>query len=538
VVPALLVSALAAPPCAAQTAAPAEERVALVIGNGAYRHVPPLTNPPNDARLVAETLKSLDFRLIGDVALLNGDRAAMEHAIRDFGKRLRGRAVGLFYYAGHGVQIEGENYLVPVAADVEDAADVKYELVNVGYVLDEMKNAGNRLNIVILDACRNNPFGGRGLRALTRGLAQMQAPEGTIISYATQPGATASDGSGKNSPFTRALTVAMVKPGLSVFETFNDVGLSVKAATGGQQQPWLASSPIEGTFQFRARAILPAPAALANAPVPAAAASTASSADDRTFWESVKDSNNVAELKAYLDRFPQGTFASLAALRIKQLRAAAGPAPATRHNTPGPNAAPMPGSAASGSTALAASATRSTDTAAEDRAYWETVRDSGNSADLDAYLQRFPHGAYVGDANARLEKLKAPAPAPAEPPPAEETPSPPTLHWGLAMFQRERTEAYRVSKAQYQPLPEGAAVAVYSSAAEVKGSFEVIATLAHANPCKFHRCNIKDAIEPLSAKAREVGANAIIIDDSQRHATSLMSTGITVQARAIRLAEK
>jgi uncharacterized caspase-like protein len=192
-VPALLVAALAAPPGACQTgAAPAEERVALVIGNGLYRHVPPLTNPPSDARLVAETLKSLDFRLIGDAALLNGDRAAMERAMRDFGKRLRGRSVGLFYYAGHGVQIEGENYLVPVAADVEDAADVKYELVNVGYVLDEMKNAGNRLNIVILDACRNNPFGGRGLRALTRGLAQMQAPEGTLISYATQPGNTAS----------------------------------------------------------------------------------------------------------------------------------------------------------------------------------------------------------------------------------------------------------------------------------------------------------------------------------------------------------
>jgi hypothetical protein len=106
------------------------------------------------------------------------------------------------------------------------------------------------------------------------------------------------------------------------------------------------------------------------------------------------------------------------------------------------------------------------------------------------------------------------------------------------MFQRERTEAYRVSKKQYQPLPAGAQVAVYSSTADVKGGFEVIATLAHANPCKFHRCNIKDAIEPLSEKAREVGANAIIIDDSQRVATSLMSTGITVQARAIRLAEK
>jgi uncharacterized caspase-like protein len=537
-VPALLVAALAAPPGASQTAAaPAEERVALVIGNGLYRHVPPLTNPPSDARLVAETLKSLDFRLIGDAALLNGDRAAMERAIRDFGKRLRGHSVGLFYYAGHGVQIEGENYLVPVAADVEDAADVKYELVNVGYVLDEMKNAGNRLNIVILDACRNNPFGGRGLRALTRGLAQMQAPEGTLISYATQPGNTASDGSGRNSPFTKALTVAMLKPGLSVFETFNDVGISVKTATGGQQQPWLASSPIEGTFQFRTRGLLPPPAQLASVPPGTSTTSGASAADDRAFWESVKDSNSIAELKAYLDRFPEGTFASLATLRIRQLKAAAGPAPVAHRATAAPGTIPPPVAAAGGSAASAANAARGPETAAEDRAYWETVRDSKNSADLEAYLQRFPRGAYVVDANSHLENLKAPPP-PAETTPAEEAPAPPSLHWGLAMFQRQRTEAYRVSKKQYGPLPEGAVVAVYSSAADVKGSFEVIATLAHANPCKFHRCNVKDAIEPLSEKAREVGANAIIIDDSQRVATSLMSTGITVQARAIRLAEK
>jgi uncharacterized caspase-like protein len=306
-----------------------ERRIALVIGNGGYRHVSPLANPPNDARLTANTLRSVGFQLIGDNALLNADRAAMERAIRDFGKRLRGGTVGLFYYAGHGVQMEGENYLVPVTADVEDAADVKYELISVEYVLDEMKNAGNRLNIVVLDACRNNPFGGRGLRALTRGLAVMQAPAGTIISYATQPGNTATDGTGENSPFTKALTTAMKKPGLSVFDTFNEVGLAVKAATDGQQQPWVANSPIEGSFQFRAALSAPTAAhpATAAGSAPSAAAGTAaagpSAAEDRAFWESVRDSKSSTELNAYLKQFPNGIYADLARARLASLKAAA-----------------------------------------------------------------------------------------------------------------------------------------------------------------------------------------------------------------------
>jgi uncharacterized caspase-like protein len=515
----LLLSASAAH--AAATAAPAaasEPRLALVIGNGGYHHVPPLTNPPNDARLTADTLRSLGFRLIGDAALVNADRAAMEHAIRDFGKRLRGGAVGLFYYAGHGVQIEGENYLVPVGADVEDAADVKYELVNVGYVLDEMKNAGNRLNIVILDACRNNPFGGRGLRALSRGLAQMQAPEGTIISYATQPGNTASDGDGKNSPFTKALTAAMMKPGIGVFDTFNTVGLTVKAATGGQQQPWLASSPIEGTFQFRAGSAVPVPAPpAAPAANAAAATASASSADERSYWESVRDSKNPSELEAYLKRFPQGMYADLAHTRLATLKAAAA-SNAAAHRS----AAPPAGGAAG--------------SAADDRSYWESVRDTRNPAELEAYLQRFPQGTYADLAKARLVSLReAPPPTPA----AQFTyPQTPPLHWGYSYLQAKVTAANRVGNKDYAPLPESANVVVYSSEGEAKRSYEVVATLAHSNPCTFHHCTVENAIEPLSAKAREVGANGIIIDSSQTVRTSLTSTGVVVHARAIRLSEK
>jgi hypothetical protein len=158
--------------------------------------------------------------------------------------------VALFYYAGHGVQVAGSNYLVPVNANPTREADVDFQMVDVNLVLRQMQGSGTRLNIVILDACRNNPFGGRGLRASDGGLAQMRAPDGTLISYATQPGSVAQDGSDGHSPYTRALTATVRRAGLDIFQTFNQVGLAVKRATGGAQQPWVSSSPIDGTFYF------------------------------------------------------------------------------------------------------------------------------------------------------------------------------------------------------------------------------------------------------------------------------------------------
>lgn len=228
----------------------AEKRVALVVGNSSYQNVTRLDNPRNDASLMAETLTALGFALIGNRAQLDLDKAALDNAVQSFGRQVQGADVALFYYAGHGVQVSGQNYLVPINANPTREADVDFQMVDVNLVLRQMHGSGTKLNMVILDACRNNPFGTRGLRAADGGLAQMRAPEGTLISYATQPGSIAQDGGGANSPYTQALAATIREPGLDIFQTFNRVGLAVKRATGGSQQPWVSSSPIDGTFYF------------------------------------------------------------------------------------------------------------------------------------------------------------------------------------------------------------------------------------------------------------------------------------------------
>jgi uncharacterized caspase-like protein len=244
-----LVSFLVLLMSAATLPAAAETRVALVVGNANYRNVPRLANPADDARLMASTLTTLGFKLVGGQAQIDLDKTALDAAVRSFGNQLQGADVGLFYYAGHGLQVRGANYLVPVGANPVREADVDFELEDVALVLRQMEASGTRLNLVMLDACRNNPFGGRGLRAIDSGLAQMRAPEGTLISFATQPGNIAQDGIG-NSPYSKAMAQTIQRPGLGVFDAFNEVGLTVKKATGGEQQPWLSSSPIDGSFYF------------------------------------------------------------------------------------------------------------------------------------------------------------------------------------------------------------------------------------------------------------------------------------------------
>ena len=210
-------------------------------------------------------MRKVGFDLIGNRAQLDLDKAAFDKAIQSFGNELTGADVALFYYAGHGVQIRNANYLVPISANPVKEADVDFQMVDVTVILRQMEGSGTKLNLVILDACRNNPFGGRGLRGSESGLAQLRAPEGTLLSYATQPGNVALDGSGNNSPYSAALAQTIQKPGLDIFQTFNQVGLQVKRATGGAQQPWVSSSPIDGSFYFASQT----PTETVTSPTPA-----------------------------------------------------------------------------------------------------------------------------------------------------------------------------------------------------------------------------------------------------------------------------
>ena len=293
-------------------AAHAERRVALVVGNSAYQNVPYLDNPKNDARLMADTLLSLGFTLTGGVAQIDLDKAGFDRAVQNFGNQLVGADVALFYYAGHGVQVRNSNYLIPVRANPTKESDIDFQMVDVALVLRQMEGSGTKLNLVILDACRNNPFGGHGLRATSRGLAQMQAPEGTMISYATQPGNVALDGANGNSPFTKALATTMRKAGLDIFQTFNAVGVSVKRSTGGAQQPWVSSSPIDGNFYFTLPQTVPS---VIGPPSQVDRVSEAERA-----WSLTKDTTSQAVLADFIRLFGTTVYGSMARARLDELR--------------------------------------------------------------------------------------------------------------------------------------------------------------------------------------------------------------------------
>jgi len=245
----LLVSPNYAQERAVRPALPSAEpvpRQALVIGNAAYTHTSPLRNPVNDAQAISKTLRQLGFSV---TTLLDTDQRTMEANIAMFGRSLKkSDGVGLFYYAGHGMQVEGENYLFPIDINPQTEADVRYDGVPVGKLLGQMGSAGNNMNLVILDACRNNPFA-RSFRAASQGLAQVIAPTGSFISYATAPGQVAADGEGGNGLFTSKLLKHMIKPGLKLEEVFKQVRIDVQEESNNRQVPWDSSS-LTGDFYF------------------------------------------------------------------------------------------------------------------------------------------------------------------------------------------------------------------------------------------------------------------------------------------------
>jgi Caspase domain len=221
-----------------------EKRVALVIGNSDYKSKP-LNNPLNDARDMAQMLRDCGFEVIQRENLT---RREMIEQIRDFGKKLKAGGVGLFYYSGHGVQVKGVNYLIPIGHNIGKEQDVEFEAVDASQVISEMGAAENQLNIVILDACRDNPLPG-STRSGTRGLAVMTANSGEIIAYSTAAGSVASDGEGRNGLYTQELLTNMREPGLKIEEVFKRVRVGVREKSKGKQVPY-ESTALDGDFYF------------------------------------------------------------------------------------------------------------------------------------------------------------------------------------------------------------------------------------------------------------------------------------------------
>ena len=277
-------------------------RVALVIGNAGYRTMP-LTNPVNDARAVADALDKLGFKVI---RVENATQQQMFEAVREFGDALGG-GVGLFYFAGHGVQVKGHNYLIPVDAAIEREDEVAFKAFDVGQVLAKLEAAKNPLNIVILDACRNNPFA-RGSRSAATGLAQMDAPTGSIVAFATAPGAEAADGSGGNGLYTTHLLRNMATPGLKVEDVFKRTRVAVKQDSEGRQIPWESTS-LEGDFYFQP----PGAGAAAVAAAPTAEAEA---------WSLVSAADSASAYRAYLEKYPGGAHADEARRRAARVDAA------------------------------------------------------------------------------------------------------------------------------------------------------------------------------------------------------------------------
>src|SRR5262245_22203696 len=214
-------------------AAKATRRYALVIGNGAYRDAP-LKNPVHDARAIARALERTGFEV---VLFEDADLITMVRALRDFGDRITRHGIGLFYFAGHGLQVKGRNFLVPVGASIEREDEVPFQALDVNAVLEKMDSARNASNFVILDACRNNPFA-RSFRLSAQGLAPMDAPPGTFIAFATAPGSIAADGAGRNGLYTQHLLTQLEVPGLKVEDVFKRTRAAVRQASEGRRVPW------------------------------------------------------------------------------------------------------------------------------------------------------------------------------------------------------------------------------------------------------------------------------------------------------------
>jgi hypothetical protein len=316
-------------------AAFADKRVAFVVGNGAYKNVAPLPNPAVDAKSMAKLLRNVGFDVVEGSNLT---RDKMTEKLLEFGKKAEGADVALFFYAGHGIAVNGTNYLLPVDADLKSEMDVKLgAAINVDLTLEQTM-ADAKVKLVFLDACRDNPFAARIRSAkatrsvsVDSGLAEMKSGEGTLIAFATGPGQTALDGeAGTNSPFTRALLAKIATPNVEIQQAMTKVRAQVNEETNKNQLPWGHTNLI-GTVYLNP--VAGAAGQAVETPNTPAVTTGPASEVELEFWRSVKDSSKPEELNAYLTNYPNGTFKSLALARIASLQD--GPSNTTRNLTTG-----------------------------------------------------------------------------------------------------------------------------------------------------------------------------------------------------------
>jgi formylglycine-generating enzyme required for sulfatase activity len=292
-----------------------EARVALIIGNSSYKAAP-LTNPANDAADLAHALERKGFTVL---VRENVSERGLKEAVDAFSKHLRKGGVGLFFFAGHGIQLKEQNFLIPIDIGFDNEADIAFKSVSAEYVLSLMAEAGNRVNVVILDACRNNPFQ-QAKRSISRGLGIMnvgRAERGTFIAYATSPGSTAADGDGRNGLYTKYLLQSLDVDDSDIDKVFGRVRGAVVQETNGEQVPWTSSSMV-GNFYFdptQDSAAARTPVAMLKANPDAEQEQPVVRYDpvqERSFWERIKDSRNATDFKTYLERFSSGPRAAYA----------------------------------------------------------------------------------------------------------------------------------------------------------------------------------------------------------------------------------
>lgn len=291
----------------------AQSRVALVIGNGSYEKVPELPNPPRDAADIGRALERLNFKV---TQVKNATASEMRKAVVDFGRTAEGAEMAIVFYAGHGMEVGGENWLIPISAELRSDADIESEAVSLRSINLQVSKA-RQLGLVILDACRNNPFAAKmkrsiSIRAVPRGLAPTEPTDNVLVAYAARDGTTASDGDGKNSPFTTALLRHIETPGLEISFLFRRVRDDVMAATKREQQPFVYGSLSKEEIYLRA----PLSTSATPRPGPAVLASP----EDERFWQAIQSSTTTSLFEEYVRRYPKGSHAAEARQRIKDLK--------------------------------------------------------------------------------------------------------------------------------------------------------------------------------------------------------------------------